>query len=542
MRFGGIVIIAIGLFVSFPSLAADVSQQQVDQIFAAYNKPSSPGCALGVIRDGNFVYRKGYGMGSLEFGVPLSSQSVFYMGSVSKQFTAASVVLAAEQGFLSLDDTIRKYIPELPDYGEPITLRQLLHHTSGLPDYLALIYISGRNAEDLHPTAESIDLVARQKVLNFKPGAEYQYSNTNYLLLGEVVKRATKKSLSVFAAENIFRPLGMSHTRFYDDHTVVVPGRVSAYRPGDNGNFLVDWSTNYENVGGGGVMTTVDDLLLWDRNFYENKIGNRTFLKEMQTRGSLADGSSSDYALGLSLKSYRGLPIVGHDGGMFGYRTYLFRFPDQRFSVICLCNVESADPESLSRKVADIYLEKQLEKPRKAVAPGNDVSVVEGRYFDSRMHFPVSFPLEHGNLMLQGHVLEPIGPNAFEDPIVGGTVTFSGSGQAMKATTVYNHAVTFTGAKIENLHLDDATLSTYAGIYRNTELDATYKLSVESGNLTLRMNWNSVIKLEPVVQNEFSGGGITLVFRKDGRGRVSGLSVFAGWDGVIRNMKFEKTH
>jgi CubicO group peptidase (beta-lactamase class C family) len=347
-------ILAILLALPLPGVGTN-SERRVNQVFAAYDKPNSPGCALGVIQNGDFVYRKGYGMASLELGVPLSSDSVFYMGSVSKQFTAASVVLAAEQDFLFLDDNIRKYIPEIPDYGQPITLREMLHHTSGFADVLGLLDISGRNAEDLHPTMELMDLIVRQRALNYKSGEEYLYSNTNYFLLAEVVKRAAKKPLSEFAADNIFKPLGMAHTRFYDDHTLVVPGRVAAYKPGKDGAFLVDWSTNYENVGGGGMMSSVDDLFLWDRNFYENKLGNGTFLKEMQTRGVLNSGTESAYALGLILSTYRRLPIVEHDGGMFGYRTDILRFPEQRFTVVCLCNVSTADPASLSRKVADIY-------------------------------------------------------------------------------------------------------------------------------------------------------------------------------------------
>jgi CubicO group peptidase (beta-lactamase class C family) len=184
------------------------------------------------------------------------------MGSISKQFTAASVVLAAEQGFFSLDDNVRKYIPELPDYGHPITLRQMLHHTSGLRDFFALLYLSGRNPADFHSQEELLDLIVHQKGLNNIPEDEFIYSNTNYFLLGEVVKRATRKSLADFASENIFRPLGMTHTRFYDDHTFVLSGRVSAYDPGNDGRFLVDWSTSYDTVGAGGLVSSVDDLLL----------------------------------------------------------------------------------------------------------------------------------------------------------------------------------------------------------------------------------------------------------------------------------------
>src|SRR3984885_15114751 len=271
-----VVTLALGILVQFTAVAGDISPQRVDQIFSLYDKAGSPGCSLGVIREGDFIYRKAYGSANLELGVPLSAQSVFYMGSVSKQFTAAAVELAAEQGFLSLDDDVRKYVPELPDYGHVITLRQMLHHTSGFRDFLGLIYLSGRDVSDLNSQDEILKIVARQRGLNNIPGDEWVYSNTNYFLLGVVVKRATKKSLAEFANQNIFQPLGMSHTRFYDDHTVVVPGRVAAYDSVAQGGFLVDWSTTYDIVGGGGLMSTVDDLLLWDRNFYANRLGKGT--------------------------------------------------------------------------------------------------------------------------------------------------------------------------------------------------------------------------------------------------------------------------
>jgi CubicO group peptidase (beta-lactamase class C family) len=467
MRFAAL---AFALMINIPALAADGDEQRVDQIFTAYDKADSPGCALGVIRNGSFIYRKGYGAASLELGVPLSSQSVFYMGSVSKQFTAASVVLAAEQGFLSLDDNIRKYIPEIPDYGQPITLRQMLHHTSGFRDVLVLLAISGRNALDLHSKDELLDLVARQKALNYNPGAEYLYSNTNYFLLAEVVKRATKKPLSEFAADNIFKPLGMAHTRFHDDHTLVVPGRVAAYGPGSKGDFLVDWSTNFDKVGDGGLMSSVDDLLLWDRNFYENRLGKGTLLREMQTRGVLNSGKQIGYALGLQLGSYGGLPIVEHGGALFGYRTEILRFPEQRFTVLCLCNLSSADPARLSRKVADVYLKKDL-------PPYMDAAV------------PIAAP---------------------------------------------------TTGVIFPTNLNAAALAAYAGIYKSTELDATYRLSVDNGGLILRTNWNSPTRLNPTAHDEFSAGrAMRLVFRRDAKDRISGFDLFAG---RVRNISFERAN
>ncbi|MGB8475782.1 MAG: serine hydrolase domain-containing protein, partial [Candidatus Acidiferrum sp.] len=375
------------------------TERKVDQVFAAYDKPDSPGCALGVVRDGSFIYKRGYGEGSLELGVPLTPESVFYMGSVSKQFTAASVVLAAEQGYLSLDDDVRKYIPELPSYGKTITLREMLHHTSGLRDIFGLLILAGRNAQDIHPTSELLDLVAHQKALNFTPGDEFLYSNTNFFLMGVVIQRATGKPLSQFAEENIFKPLGMTHTRFYDDRTVVLPGRVPAYEPRKGGGFSVDWSTNFEKVGDGGLMSSVDDLLLWDRNFYDNKLGKGTLLRELQTQGVLNNGKKIEYALGLMISTYRGLPVVEHGGALFGYRTELMRFPQQKFSVICLCNLGTSNPGRLAEQVADIYLAGQLSsKVSAAINSHVDPQPFAGQYRNLESHSVLKVAAKEGGL------------------------------------------------------------------------------------------------------------------------------------------------
>jgi CubicO group peptidase (beta-lactamase class C family) len=543
MRFMAITALAFGLMLKSPVVAED-RQEKVDQIFAAYQKTGSPGCAVGVIQDGNFIYRKGYGMGSLELGVPLSGQSVYYMGSVSKQFTAASIVLAAEQRFLSLDEDVRKYIPELPDYGHSITLRQMLHHTSGFRDFLTLIGLSGRDAGEIHSEDEIIDLIARQKNLNNVPGDEFIYSNTNYFLLGVVIKRATKKSLAQFAAENIFRPLGMVHTRFYDDHTVVLPGRVAAYDSGKDGGFLVDWSTNYDIVGAGGLMSTVDDLLLWDSNFYANKLGKGTLIDELQTRGVLNNGKQISYALGLELGTYRGLPIVEHDGALYGYRTGILRFPEQRFSVVCLCNLSSAPITNLSRKVADVYLQKTLHVEKGVVQSSRnsdfpDVTRFAGKYLDPRKHFVYSFTASGGNLMAWGADLPRVGPNQFKD-LGTGTITFDGSDGGMKATLEMDGEAFFAGKRIQEPHLSDADLADYVGRYKSSEVFASYYFSVDNGNLMLHRNWEPALKLTPIARDEFEceSLGITILFHRDANLRVSGLGVF---EVNARNVGFEKT-
>ncbi len=548
MRFAAIGALALSLIFRIPSVAADSEERRVDQIFAAYDKADSPGCVLGAIRNGSLVYRKAYGAASLELGVPLSAQSVFNMGSVSKQFTAASVVLAAEQGYLSLDDNIRKYIPELPDYGQPIALRHMLHHTSGLRDVSSLLAISGRSL-DLHSTDELIDLVARQRALNFNPGEEWSYSNTNYFLLAEVVKRTTKKPLSEFAADNIFRPLGMAHTRFYDDHTVVVPGRIPAYEPGKNGGFLLDWSTNPERVGDGGLMSSVDDLFLWDRNFYENRLGTGTLLKEMLARATLNNGKPLSYALGLINGRYRGLPTVHHEGDVLGYHTSVLRFPEQRFTVVCLCNVSTAGPLNLSYRVADVLLEKELRPSTVASQPastaaGLNPSSLVGNYLDIRDHSLWSFTATGGNLSVrssQGRAaLRPAGGNQFVGPgsIV---VEFANSDGAMKAIIDRDGQTLFTGTRIEQVHPSEQALAPYIGSYTSKELDATYKLSIDNGSLMLRVNWNPPVKLTPTVLDEFDGEHMILAFRRNAQSRVSGISVFARGDRV-RNLTFEKAN
>jgi CubicO group peptidase (beta-lactamase class C family) len=526
------------------SVAADDSAElnrKVDQLFAACDKPDTPGCVLGVIRDGNFVYKRGYGMGSLELRIPLTPESVFYMGSVSKQFTAASVMLAAEQGYLSLDDDVRKYIPELPSYGQTIALRQMLHHTSGLRDLVTLLPLSGRNWEDLHPFTELLDLVTHQRSLNYKPGDEYLYSNTNYFLLAEIVHRATGKSLSRFAEENIFKPLGMTQTRFYDDHSVIVPGRVSAYAPREGGGFRVNWSTNFDTAGPGGLMSTVDDLLLWDRNFYANKLGKGTLLQEIQSQGVLNNGERIDYAMGLLVSSYRGLPIVEHGGSFFGYRTELLRFPDQKFSVICLCNLSTSNPSGLAHQVADIYLKDSFHDEHAAVVTSReDPKAFTGIYRNAEEHSVVEVAAVKDGVRVRQNVFQLVGPNRFAairgrwevrfDPLKDGAMRMALSAPFLAKPQVFE--------RFQPIKIPAEELAQYAGEYVSDELQTTYKLAVKDGKLTLANKWQKPSVVEPSARDEFQGpNDSAIVFRRDAAGRITGCEVFAG---RVRTIAFAK--
>jgi CubicO group peptidase (beta-lactamase class C family) len=535
-----IIVLILFLVPAVPAFSTDVAPQKIDELFAPYNNPYSPGCSVGVIRDGNFIFRKSYGSASLELGVPLSSDSVFYMASVSKQFTAASVVLAAEQGFLSLDDDVRKYIPELPYYGHTITLRQMLHQTSGFRDYLALTYLSGRDTRALSSSDDVLKLIARQMGLNNVPGEEYVYSNSNYFLLGVVVKRATSKSLAEFAAANIFQPLGMTHTLFYDDNSVVVPNRVAAYDSEKEGSFRVDWSTIFDMVGSGGLMSNVNDLLLWDRNFYSSKIGKGTLVSELQTHGRLNNGHPINYGLGLWLGEHRGLKTVEHSGSTFGYRTKLLRFPEQRFSVITLCNVANADVEALARKISDLYLEAQL-KPEASASTGSgslpDPKPFAGTYFDPRTHVVYTFTAVNGDLMAWGSKLQRLGANEFSD-LVGNPIVFKSANGSMSATLTLQGETYFSGDSVPHIQMSESALSALTGDYHSDELDATYKLSLVKGALTLKNGDQPPVDLIPVAANEFQAGDLgTIVFHLAGNSHASGLTLFSQ---PARGITFQK--
>jgi CubicO group peptidase (beta-lactamase class C family) len=340
----------------------------VDEVFADLAQPGSPGCALAVARDGKTLYEKGYGLANIEENVAITPQTVFDIGSTSKQFTAASILLLEKQGKLSVQDDIRKYVPEVPDYGHKITILHLLNHTSGLRDYLTLFELAGVNTDSVTTDDDALAIIARQKSLNFEPGSEWLYSNSGFFLLSVIVKRAGGKTLREFASENIFAPLQMKQTVFRNEHTQLVPNRALAYDPQDaNTQFTLDVSY-FEQTGDGAVHTSVEDLLKWDENFYSGKVGDQDFLKKIQEPGKLNNGKTLDYAKGLFVGSYRGLRFVDHGGSWGGYRAQLLRFPDQHFSVACLCNLATANPDKRAHEVADVFLAAEMNEPK----PGAD--------------------------------------------------------------------------------------------------------------------------------------------------------------------------
>lgn len=300
--------------------------RRIDALFAPWDNTRSPGCALGVSRNGNLEYARGYGMSNLEYDIPITSDSIFHIGSISKEFTAFAIALLASDGKLSLDDDVRRYVPEVPDYGKRITIRHLLTHTSGLRDAWDLIDLAA--VVSITKDEDVLSMVARQKSPDSEPGAEYLYNNAGYVLLAAIVKRVSGRSFPAFAKARILEPLGMHDTRVLDDHTMLVRRRTSAYRPRPGGGWRISLPV-LDAVGPDGVATTVGDLLKFEENFVNARVGGRGLVSEMQTLGRLNDGLTVGYGFGIEVGTYRGMRTFGHGGTASGYIANVVRFPDQ---------------------------------------------------------------------------------------------------------------------------------------------------------------------------------------------------------------------
>jgi CubicO group peptidase (beta-lactamase class C family) len=522
-------------------------QSAVNAVFVIYDKPDSPGCAVGVVRDGKFLYTRGYGMANLEYAIPLNAQSVFDIGSTSKQFTAASILLLQQQGKLSLDDDIRKWVPEIPAYQKPVTIRHLLHHTSGLRDYLTLMSLAGTNFDGVTTDDDALSLIVRQKALNFTPGDEYLYSNSGFFLLSVIVKRASGQSLRAFAAENIFGPLGMKSTHYHDDHTQIVPNRATGYDAGEKSGFVIGMS-GFEQTGDGAVYTTVEDLLLWDQNFYQPKVGGPELIEQLQSTGALNNGEKITYALGLRVETYKGLKKVSHGGSWAGYRAELLRFPQKKFSVICLCNLGATNPSSLAQKVADVYLANEYAKEETpagkgalpSTTPAVTLSEVELKSRAGLYRNLVSGALRRISyqdkklwfVSLQGarNELAALAADRFRAMSSQGTleVSFRMAQGKMQMRVEREGVPAATFIAVEAASPTPAQLAEFAGTFYSEELDTTYQLSVENEKLTVRQKGSPARSLTPTFRDAFfAPGSGTMEFQRDAQGRVSGFLVQA---------------
>ncbi|HEV7612380.1 MAG TPA: serine hydrolase domain-containing protein [Steroidobacteraceae bacterium] len=518
-------------------------------MFEPWNKAFSPGCALGVVQQGKLVYSKGFGAANLELGVPITPRTVFDIGSVSKQFTAMSVVLLAEDGKLSLDDEIHRFVPELPAYGAPVTLRSMLHHSSGLPSYTDLFDLAGIPESDLTTDDDALALIARQRMLNFAPGRQYLYSDTNYFLLSLVVRRVSGETLREFARRRIFVPLGMRSTHFHDDHRMIVPRRATGYAPRPGGGFDIDMS-NFEQLGDGSIMTTVEDLARWDRNFETPVVGDKRAVALLQEPGVRTDGSQTPYAMGLILDEYRGVARVQHTGEWVGYRSSLLQFPKAKLSVILLCNaIGDLDPLALSERVADIYLRfggspSGQAPPRSASPASAEIASYTGAYWNAETFAYLRFVEQAGALSLEGESAQRLvylGPGEFAGRNSSIRYSFQRAADRLtvRARTDDSDPVILEHMPENPVRQND--LSEYAGVYYSEALGVSWTLAIRNARLT-RSQWMfPAQELQAVLPDTFTGdlteGGYALQFTRNNAGKVDGFAVGTS---MVRPLHFSR--
>lgn len=541
------------------TLPASVTQR-IDSAFAQYDSRTSPGCALNVIRDGTSVFAKGYGMSDFQHDIPIAPSSVFHVASISKHFTSMSIVLLAEEGKLSLDDDIRKYVPEVPDFGDRITIRHLIHHTSGLRDQWQLLSLSGWRPDDPKSESDILWLVSRQRALNFVPGAEHLYSNTGYTLLGTIVQRVSGKSLRQFTTERIFAPLGMDNTHFHDDHTMIVPGRTSAYtaRPGNSsaGNSQDRYRISipvFDNAGATSLFTTVEDMAKWERNFLQPKVGSARTIAQMHERGILNNGDTLDYAFALVHGEYRGLRTAGHGGADAGYRSDYLRFPDQRMAFVTFCNLASSNPAQLNREVAAIVLQDKMAPNSPPTAQRASITEVPidtamlrslaGLYFNRTSESGVELVYHESTRMLHTSrnpasarlvhvgnnefvVTGPMGQEVARARLEGNGLTMVRGTQAMRYERV--NGPVLTTERLEEL----------SGRYRSEELDVDWNIVVVRDSvLALQRRRTPDQNMNPLFEDAFGSGVGNIRFVRDASGRVTGFLLSAG---RVRHMLFER--
>jgi len=558
MRRASLLPLILCLLVAGTSSAVpDAVTDKVDRIFAEWNTTGSPGCALAVVKDGRIVYEHGYGMANLELGVAITPQSVFDIGSVSKQITAMAILLLVQDSKISLDADIRKYLPEMPDYGSQITVRHLLHHTSGLRNYDDLFDLEGIPEADLTTDRDAMELIVRQKGVNFKPGDEFLYSDTNYFLMSQIVKRVTGQTLRQFAQDQIFGPLGMTSTHFHDDHTMIVPRRATGYAPHNGGGFEIDMS-NFEQLGDGSVMTTVEDLAKWDQNFDHPQVGGPEAIRQLTTPGKLNNGQPIPYAMGLFIDRYRGLNCIHHSGEWVGYRAALSRLPDQHFSTLVTCNcVGSMNPMGMAKRVTDIYLADEFSRAEKANSaqtassvPASTLKQYVGTYWSQKNGALRKFELRDDKLLMVApgmtYDMLPLASGQFEalelDSEHRDKYIFHSStnGHEFRLES-WEGGAPVTYQAVNGSAPGASRLVDYAGTYSNDELRATWTLVVHNGKL-IRQQWMTEDQeLEATFPDGFIGdlseGQFLMHFNRDGSGRVTSFDVATD---MVRPMRFTK--
>ena len=445
-------------------------EAKVNQLFAGWNRSDSAGAALAVTKDGEVIYKHGYGMANLEYDIPITSATVFDIASVSKQFAGFAIATLSHEGRLSLDDDIRMYLSDVPDFGNTITIRHLLHHTSGLRDWVQSLVIAGVGMDDVISFKHILKMVRHQKALNFEPGEAFLYSNTGYNLLAEIVETVTGHSFREWTDTNIFKPLAMTNSHFHDDYEMILKNRAYSYQIVENDRFK-HAVNNITALGSSSLYSTVEDLAKWVLNFDNTRIGEQTVIEQMHQCGVLNDGEQISYAFGLNIGKYRTLKTVGHSGSWRGFRSHLIRFPDQKFGVVILCNLDTFNPLGLAEQIADLYLADILapveaSEPDEALQPAEgtkseplapeQLTEFEGDYYTEELDTTYTIGVR-GNGLVAQHIRHDDILLTYADGHFLGDVWFFPEIHFTRDDTGHVMGFRLTGNRVRNLHFEKKT-------------------------------------------------------------------------------------
>ena len=530
---------AVGLWLAAPLSAAPASPEvaaKIDRLFAKWDHTDTPGVIVAIAVDGETIYSRGYGMANLEHGIPLTPDTVTESGSVAKQFTASAVVLLAQRGRLSLEDPVRKYLPELPaEIADKITVRMLLNHTSGLRDIHGLFDLIGRPSYTaMHENAEVLRVMGRQRQLNFVPGAEYLYCNTAYVLASIIVERVSGQSFGAFCEENVFAPHDMTHTRWREDFAAIVPGRASGYEARPLGGYRIDLPYS-DIIGNGGLLFTAGDLLKWNASLDETTGEWGAVAQALQTPSRLNDGRAIEYCLGLEVDPYAGLKEVAHGGSTSGYRTYLARFPERHLSFALLSNAAEFNPGPVAHALIRIVLGLKPAAPLSRVAVSVEaLARFTGLYHSAQTDDLIRLTARDGKLFIAADELVPTAEGTFEHPASRTTFVFSGTPVRGLIVTAPNGAVTYSPVK--DAAPSPAELAAYAGTYRSDELDVADTLTVKEGQLWVERWPGKPAAAKPTFADGFRfSPQWHATFTRDATGAITGYEMT---NGRCRRVKF----
>lgn len=531
-------------------------EKQVDQLFAAWNDPNAPGAAISVMQHGKVILKKGYGSANLEYNEPITPATVFHIASVSKQFTAFAILLLEQDGKLSLDDDIRKYLPEVPDFGKTITLRHLATHNSGMRDQWELLAMAGWRLDDVITKEHILKMVSRQRELNFNPGDEHLYCNTGFTLLAEVVARVSGKTFAEFTHDRIFAPLGMNQTLFYDDHEKIVKNR--AYSFNQEGGDYKKSVLSYANVGATSLFTTVEDMCLWAMNFDNPKVGTPDLIRKLNTRALLNNGDTISYALGQDVGTYKGLKFICHGGADAGYRTFFIRIPEQEFAVTVFSNFANFRPDSKAFSLIDIYLKDKFKpepaKPNSPVSKDPSQVVVDeatlARYagkYEVEPGVYATITHENGKLFAEAPRLPktqllPVNDHEFNIPVMNAIASFITENGKVTKVVVRMGGGEMAAIRMPDFDPGSVVLTDFEGDYYSPELNTTYTFKAGKGNLLVSHQRVSDFTMTPVKPDFFNSNQWffgQVQFSRDAAGKVTGCAVTTG---RVRNLKFNKVN